>query len=177
MSANSDWIKAYEAQKAKALERLTAAKSGNSTDTNVSGLSGSTPAKNKINRPRNSLYGAPQNSNRPSMGVPPGRTPSFGANHNQQNRHQAPPFRGPSWPQAPTFGAPPRPQAPPFGAPQKPQSLMDMSLSKPGKPPSNGANGSHNQSRPQNTGPPKPLMSLSSAKASPPTASTQRYIN
>ena len=37
MSANSDWLKAYEAQRAKALDRLSASKSGSLKDTNVSG--------------------------------------------------------------------------------------------------------------------------------------------
>ena len=41
MSANnSEWLKAYEAQKAKALERLSAAKNGANQDPNVTGLSG-----------------------------------------------------------------------------------------------------------------------------------------
>ena len=62
MSANSDWMKAYEAQKAKALERLTASKSGNSTDTNVSGLSGLIPSKTKINPKKPSTPSKPPQS-------------------------------------------------------------------------------------------------------------------
>ena len=51
MSANSDWMKAYEAQKAKALERLSAAKSGSLKETNVSGLSGLIPSKTPVSLP------------------------------------------------------------------------------------------------------------------------------
>ena len=41
MSTNSEWLKAYEAQKSKALEQLSATKSGaEMIDSNVSGLSG-----------------------------------------------------------------------------------------------------------------------------------------
>ena len=54
MSANSDWMKAYEAQKAKALERLSAAKSGSLKETNVSGLSGLIPSKTPVVAAKNS---------------------------------------------------------------------------------------------------------------------------
>ena len=54
MSANSYWLKAYEAQKAKALLGLKAAKNGDTKDTNVLGLSGSIPSKTKVNSSKNS---------------------------------------------------------------------------------------------------------------------------
>ena len=65
MSANADWLKAYEEQKAKALERLTAAKEGRMVDTNVSGLSGT------IQRPSSS---GPAVKKRPAM-VPKSQGP------------------------------------------------------------------------------------------------------
>ena len=118
------------------------------------------------------LFGAGQNTNRSQMGVPSGRAPSFGTNQNQQNR--------------PQFGMPPKPQSlmdmpmgtPPGRAPMPlgtPPGRAPMPLgTPPGRAPSFGAN--HNQNRPQNTVPPKPLMSLPSGGPQT-TAPSQRYIN
>lgn len=74
MSNNSDWYKNYEAQKAKALERMNAIKKGEA-DTNVSGLSAcGTVSKKKPEKDA---------KQKPPQNLPP--RPNFPSNQQSQN--------------------------------------------------------------------------------------------